>query len=68
MALTFSLIAGCAGTKEAASTPVVSSSSTAAVTETTNVVEKGPQKFKLWLGWAATINNNSLVQKNWELV
>lgn len=26
----------------------------------------GPLSFNLWLGWSATINNDSMVQKNWK--
>ncbi|WP_223285241.1 hypothetical protein [Paenibacillus sp. PL91] len=61
MVLVLTIVAGCSG-----------SNSSNKETNNANAEQgggesaKGPQKFNLWLGWSATINNDSLVQKYWK--
>ncbi|MGG1638741.1 hypothetical protein [Paenibacillus sp. NRS-1760] len=56
-----SVIAGCSGSNASKNDPK-STNAAQGGTETT----KGSNKFNLWLGWSATVNNDSLVQKNWK--
>lgn len=53
-----SVIAGCSGSNASKNDPK-STNAAQGGTETT----KGSNKFNLWLGWSATVNNDSLVQK-----
>ncbi|SFB62401.1 ABC-type glycerol-3-phosphate transport system, substrate-binding protein [Cohnella sp. OV330] len=46
-----------------ATQPAVSEGSAPASSEPAS--SAGPKAFKLWLGWNATINNDSMVQKYW---
>ncbi|MFF2909027.1 hypothetical protein [Paenibacillus sp. NPDC057934] len=44
---------------------VLSACSGAAGTSGTDEGASGSKTFKLWLGWSATVNNDSMVQKYW---
>lgn len=67
LAAMLAVLAGCSGnggnganaSSEAAGTQPASASASG------SQASGDPLAFKLWLGWAATINNDSLVQKYW---
>lgn len=65
LALALALLAACSksgGTQAESQSASPSASGQAPASNTEN---SGPFAFDLWLGWSATINNDSLVQKYW---
>ncbi|MDQ0113893.1 hypothetical protein [Paenibacillus harenae] len=58
--LLVSVIAGCSGSNNA------NKEQNGANAEQGGESVAGSQKFNLWLGWSATVNNDSLVQKYWK--
>lgn len=71
LAAMLAVLAGCSGNggnnanagSEAAGTQ--SAQASASATASASQASGDPLAFKLWLGWTATINNDSLVQKYW---
>ncbi|MEC0175071.1 hypothetical protein P4H83_09305 [Paenibacillus favisporus] len=64
LAATLSLAAGCSGSNngnEASGDKVAATGGAV-----TNASSPPEFKFKLWLGWSATVNNNSLLQQYWK--
>lgn len=64
MTALLTIVSGCSGSNSGGGNTKTSNSSTgnkAAATEAAS----GSTSFNLWLGWTATINNDSLVQKYW---
>ncbi|NIK67057.1 hypothetical protein [Paenibacillus sp. BK720] len=58
LAATVGIAAGCSGNSH------TEPNNAAASSTNTNTKDSGG-KFKLWLGWTATVNNDSLVQQYW---
>lgn len=58
--------AACSNGNDNAAEPAASGAgATASSAATSDSKSTGPKAFKLWLGWNATINNDSMVQKVW---
>jgi putative aldouronate transport system substrate-binding protein len=62
LAATMAVMAGCSSS---GGENVQNSAGPSASAGTGSPAAAGSKSFKLWLGWAATINNDSLVQKYW---
>lgn len=63
LAALLAVLAGCSSSSDTGKAS--DGGSTAAGTQTASEGNGGPLAFDLWLGWTATINNDSLVQQYW---
>ncbi len=69
LAVLLAILAGCSTSSDNgnqnSSNSDAASSQVASNAQSEGQSESGSKSFDLWLGWSATINNDSLMQKNW---